>query len=373
MSIVTLTALALLAQAPIDGPRVGVSDVTATKDLAPLAGAVTGSVANELQRLGSFPVTTTEQLRNLLSLERQQQLLGCSDDTCKGGVVSQLGFDYLVSGRLTKLSGKKDQTFTLELTLLDVKSGKREQSTIITAGTESDLFGKVSGGAVKLVQPILRGRLGSLVVIAGETGASVKIDDVMLGVTPLGRLALASGPHLLQVEKEGFVTYKKEVRVQPDQVTEESIRMVPSPDYIQAYEAKNTRLQMGGFITGGLAVVGLAVGVAFQAKALADYGSELKTGTFVYYRGKLADGIESEGEIDYRSQANKLKADIQTSQTLSWVGLGVGAASAVASVVLFMLSDKPNKYAPYKQVKTAAHVGLLIVPNGARGTLTLAW
>src|SRR5438874_4846798 len=94
---------------PADGktPRVGVVDFSSAPELQLLAAALGGYVANELQRLGAFQVTTTDQIRQMLSLERQAQLLGCPDDSCRGQLVVSLGFDYVVTGKITRLAGAK--------------------------------------------------------------------------------------------------------------------------------------------------------------------------------------------------------------------------------------------------------------------------
>ena len=65
-----------------------------------------------------------------------------------------------------------------------------------------------------------------------------------ISTTPLqARVSVAAGPHLLTVEKEGFTQVRKEVRVSADQVSDEFIRLVPSPDMAEAYEARATRMR----------------------------------------------------------------------------------------------------------------------------------
>ena len=44
---------------------------------------------------------------------------------------------------------------------------------------------------------------------------------------------------------------------------------------------------------------------------------------------------------------------MSTFQTISLLGLGVGAASAVAATVLWVLSDDPGKYRAYRELNVA--------------------
>src|SRR5438128_3511004 len=120
--------------------RVGVVDFVSTPELQSLAAALGGFVANELQRLGAFQVTTTDQIRQMLSLERQAQLLGCPDDSCRGQLVTSLGFDWVVTGKVTRLGGAKGNTLSLELVLIDQRKGERIASDVSTAATESELM-----------------------------------------------------------------------------------------------------------------------------------------------------------------------------------------------------------------------------------------
>ena len=41
----------------------------------------------------------------------------------------------------------------------------------------------------------------------------------IVGVTPLGRMELAGGPHTLRVIKSGFVTWARDIQVDPNQPT----------------------------------------------------------------------------------------------------------------------------------------------------------
>src|SRR4051794_13128037 len=62
-------------------PKLALVDLRSAPDSAQLASALTGMVGVELQRLGTFEVTTAEQVRTLTAFERQKALLGTSEST----------------------------------------------------------------------------------------------------------------------------------------------------------------------------------------------------------------------------------------------------------------------------------------------------
>jgi hypothetical protein len=236
---------------------------------------------------------------------------------------------------------------TLELSLLDVRSSRRVASELLTKAAESDLVADLPSAMVRLVSKVLAGRQGGLVVSASETGAAVKVDGTLIGTTPLeGRSSLPAGPHLLQVEKDGYVAAQKEVRIAPDQVHEETLRLVPSPDTIAAYESRATKMRVGAWVTTVLAAGGVGAFIGFQARASALYGAPQTEGTFEHYRAKLLAGEE-----DARADANRLKAGVATSQTISLVSLGVGAAAAAVAAYLWIAGDDPGKYGRYKELR----------------------
>lgn len=353
----------LLAAGEPNMPHIGVSDFTSTKDLQPVAGALAGYVANELQRLGTFRVTSTDQTRSLLSLDRQAQLLGCPDDTCRGAAVMTLGFDYLVTGKFTRLAAlKSGATLTLELVLIDVKTGKREASDVTTASSEGELMNKLTPSVVKLLGSVLKQRSGTLVVQSPEKGAAVKVDDSLVGTVPVGKIEVTGGPHILKVEKEGFVTWQKEVRVKPEETIEEAVRMVPSPDYINAWHDKHSKLRIAAWASTGLFVAALGTTVAMGMRAQGLYGSEETKGTFLYERRFVLNGVEQDASGNHRESANQLKSQVEGARLFGFVAAGVAGASAVSAAVLWLFAEDPNRYEAYRS--TEVKVSGVLAPGG---------
>src|SRR5512138_3733649 len=319
-------AVVLLAAGPALAadarPKLAVLDLAANGASKELTSAATSAVANELDELGVFRITTAEAIREMLAFEKNRQMMGCTDGGCIAEIGGALGVDYIVSGKVTRIAAAAGlpETFNLDLTLSNVKKGQREGSVVEAGKSEGEILGRVGRAAQKLVSKILAGRSGTLVISAAEAGAVVKIDDQVRGTTPLpGQISLPSGPHLVVVEKQGFVAWQKDVQIQPAKVIEETATLVPSPDFIQAYESKQRKLRIGAWTATAVAVAGVGVAIWGQVDANRLYGNETTPGTFLYARRKLLDGDES-----FRTAADALKGDIKQRELLSIIGAGVG-------------------------------------------------
>lgn len=370
---VTLVVAAAAPSAPTGTrPKLAVLDFTARGATKELAGAAAGIAANELDRMATFHVVTSDAIRNMLAFEKQRQMLGCADSGCMAEIGGALGVDWLVSGSVTRLGagGGVPETYSLELTLTSVRRASREGSVIESARTESELVQKTGKAAQRLVAKILAGRAGRLVVTLEEAGAVVKVDDQAKGTTPLrGPITLPSGPHQLVVEKRGFVAYQKDVQVEAGKLEEERVTLVPSPDFVREYESRQKKLRLGAWISTGVAVAGLATAVALQVSASSLYGNETTPGTFLYDRARLQDGIEVQNGVNLRDQANRLKSDIDTRQTWSYVAGGLGGVAAVAATYFWIAGEDPHRYQGF--VEPTARVDLAPTPGGALASATV--
>lgn len=357
--MISSTLLLLLAADPM--PGLAVMDFAIEGAPPEIAAATSGLVAHELERLQLFRITTAETTRVILGVDRQRQLLGC--ESCSGNSMSELtSFEYLVTGKLVRSGGPKDSTYNLLLTLLKVGSASPLSSVRLDAKGEEKLLQEIPSSTLKLVGKLLEGRQGSLVVASTEVGAAVKIDDTQVGTTPLqSRLSVAAGPHLLTIEKEGFSQVRKEVRVSPDQVSDEFVRMVPSPDMAEAYEAKATRFRVLAWVATGVGVAGLGAFVTGNLVASARYGDAQTVNSFAWYRAQLVGGNEADGN---REKAGALKAEIESMQTISWIGLAAAGAGAVAATVCFVIGDPPGRYEAYRQKTGVVSMTLSPTPGG---------
>ena len=366
-------ALALVLAASEPAPGLAVMDFGVEGVAPEVAAAVSGLVSHELERLQLFRINSAETTRVILGVERQRALLGCED--CSASNLAELtSFEYLVTGKLLRTGTGKESNYNLMLTLLKVGQASPLSSVRVEAKGEEMLLREVPPNTLKLVGKLLEGRQGSLVVSSSETGAAVKIDDSQVGTTPLqARVSVAAGPHLLTVEKEGFTQVRKEVRVSADQVSDEFIRLVPSPDMAEAYEARATRMRAIAWTAAGLAAAGVGTFVATTLLANNRYGSSGTRGTFEWNRAFLDQGTEVSTDVgctsttpapcNHREQARQLKGEIETLQGISFVGLAVAGVGAAAATVLFVVGDPPGKYEAYRQKTGVVSVAPSVAPG----------
>ncbi len=122
-------------------PRVLVSGIEASEPaLAKLADAATQQLETELSRSGDVVVLGQRDLVATLGLERQRQLLGCSDDGCAFELGSALSAAWMVGGTL----GGAGERLRLDLRVLRLKDGVavwRDGHTFVDPG---DLFPTVT-------------------------------------------------------------------------------------------------------------------------------------------------------------------------------------------------------------------------------------
>jgi hypothetical protein len=308
-----------------------------------LTAAVQGVVAHELESFGVFQVTTGDAVRALIAQERQRQILGaCEGATCNAAVLSGVQSDYLVSGKVTKVAGGK--RFTLEVTLMNVAKGQREDSDVESASGEAELVNSAALAASRVMRKLLVERSGALIVTSSEGGAEVKVDGTTTGTTPLnGRLTLPAGTHRLVVDKQSFIAYQKDVRISPDGALEENAVLVPSADYIAEHKSRSAKVRLGAFITSGVAVAALGVGIGMQVAADKNYGNTTTPNTFIYDKSQLIAGNE-----DYRNDANYRANRVGMQQNVSYVLFGAAVVAAAAAGYFWIAGDDPGRYDKYR-------------------------
>jgi len=364
--IASLCLLASLAVAADPAPvSLAVLDFQASGASPELTAAAQGVVAHELEALGTFRVTTGEAVRALVDIERQRALLGCEGEACSVPFQQALNANYVVGGKLSKVGEPGAVRWTLELTLLDVAKGARDGSYVGAAQSEAALLSEAAHGATQVVQKLLAVRSGGFIVSASEAGAVVKVDDVAVGSTPLnGMLTLPGGPHRLLVEKDSFVAYRKDIRVESGHTSEEHVVMVPSPDFIAQHRERSGKLRLGAWAASGLAVAMLGTGIAFQLGAQTKYGSVTTPNTFLYDRAQLQNGDES-----YRASTSHLQSVVSTEQTLSAVSFAVSAAAVAGAAFLWISGDDPGRYDKFQPL----HAVVVPAPGGALASFGVAF
>lgn len=360
-----VTCVSLQAAAADDLLKLAVYDLKVVNAPPQLAVAAQARIADALGKQGYFKVVTAEALRSLLALERQKQLLGCSEaeSSCMAEMADALGVQYLVTGAVTAVGAKGKQTYSLDVTLLDVAKARRESSEVMSGASEGELLGQLPAAMVRLTEKIGVAYSGQLDLKVSERGAVVKIDGIAKGSTPLGvSLPVPAGLHRLSVEKEGFISFDDELKVKPKQQLQVDVTLVPSADFARAATSKATGMRVGAVATTVLTAAAAGVFIFAKLRVQQLAGSPtVEADTFEWHKQRLVDGIELENGVDHRLRAESLKGQIQTMLLVSWVALGAGAATAITATVLWVIGDSPGRYRKFLETNPVAFVP---TPNG---------
>jgi hypothetical protein len=300
---------------------------------AELGAALSTVLAQSLADLGPFAAVAQAELTSMLDIEAQQQAAGCTDSTnCVAEVVGAVGADYYVSGRLVVA----DELYVLQLLLTDTKKAQ------VVARESRDIQGKAAlfdaaRGAVRvLVQGLLAGRAGSLVIVASEPGATIAIDRRTVGVSPLPAQTLGAGTHTVTAEKDGFISAAIDVTVVQDEVTTSALTLRPSPQYRAEYESNawSLRIAAAALGAGGVLAGLVAGGLWLLASSTAD---DVRSRTEAYNAGAIRPREEFEGIQAARQTVGGLEVATLVSGGVAIVLLGGGAS-------LFLAGPDPGRY-----------------------------
>lgn len=206
-------ALLVLLSAEAAAPQLAAPGLTSAPEERQLAAFANERLAEELEARG-VTVTTAAQVAAILSVERQRQLLGCSDtsEECLAELSNALGARHLLVGRLTRIGGALE----VDLKVVSAASGKRVTGTAFRVVHEVDLpraLQKAAAAIAKdLVVPV---SLGVRFWVPVGLGAAVAgTGGVLLGVGAAGEARLGTplgvGERALTVE-EGRLAAKDAV------------------------------------------------------------------------------------------------------------------------------------------------------------------
>ncbi len=119
-----IVAPALLAAAPAgDRPQLLIQELTSGAGVEPsIAPGLSEAIGAEIERRGYFKALTSKDVQTLLGVERQKQLVGCSDKgtSCLAELAGALGAPFVMSGAVSKVGN------TLQLTLQTLDTARAQ-------------------------------------------------------------------------------------------------------------------------------------------------------------------------------------------------------------------------------------------------------
>lgn len=238
-SFVFLLACALAsAPALAEEGRISIAllDVKPKGAVSPeLPPSLTALASTHLQKKGVFQVVTQADVRRMLDFEGAKMALGCeAEASCLAEVGGALGVPYLLTGTLARL----EDTYIIHVVLIDIDDAKTIGRETLSTSSVSELTRELPSLLERVVAPLLYAEAGVLSVTATEEGATVRIDDVAVGTTPLRGASVPAGLRKLTVSKDGFIQFQKDVVIPPREDTSLEVALIPSKEFLEAYKAR---------------------------------------------------------------------------------------------------------------------------------------
>ena len=217
--------------------------------------------------------------------------------------------------------------------------------------------------------------VGRLLVHLSEGDADLFIDGQPRR-SEQGALRLPAGPHYLRVERTGFLTGRRVVHVPRGGQSEVRMALVPTAQTRKAYSRGVRRQRVAGWaslISGAALALGAGAWWLLNKGQLDDARSAQSAAAAILQAGPLCGpGADRTTPAYAQCVADLRQADDEVNRhknlrTASLVGLGVGAAAAVAGAVLLATADDPRRYdeRPARQ-RYRWQLSGLVDPEGGR-------
>jgi TolB-like protein len=196
---------------------IAVFDLVASGVTEEVAKSLTQVLSTELKRVEGARVISRDDIAAMLQLEQDKMLMGCKDDVrCVVEISGALGVDKLVVGQV----GRLGPSFVVALKLVDPRSAQVDSRvTESFQGEEAQLIRAVRHAGRRLLGVGVEAK-GALAVSASAEEAEVWVDEERQGELPLPPLgSLGVGRHAVRVAKRGFLDWRSEIYVDPEETT----------------------------------------------------------------------------------------------------------------------------------------------------------
>ena len=302
------------------------------------AEGLTETIATAAARTGVFETVSPAQIGSLLAYEKRKELLGgCVEEDCYVQVAQAVKAPHLIGGSVAKVGDK----VVLNLVLIDAAEGRALKRTERETTSASALMSSARAATIVVLQPLLEARQGDLKVAVNVPDAGLIVDDERR-VEGAGQvIALAAGPHVLRVNRDGFYATTADVFVRPGRVSVEEVNLIPAKETVQDYESKANLMRWGAYGTAAVAVGAAVASGIFYGRATTNKG------TVDQYAQAL--DVERGGAPAY-DEALSARDSFSTNQGLYIGLLGTAVVSAGVSLYLFLSGDDPDRYEEFHGV-----------------------
>jgi hypothetical protein len=306
---------------------IAVLDLEVSASIEPaLAETLTALVAQHLKDTGAFDVIAQQDVRRLISFEKMKTALTCDlDASCLVDIGQTLGVPLLLAGRIVRL----DEKYLLSLTLSDVTKPKVIGRELVEAESALTL-GQLSALAIaRLIAPVLEEHAGRVVLATVVEDLEVFLDGALQGRTPLPPVRATPGTHRLEIKREGWRTFSKDIVIPVDGERIVQVIMVPLPE-THAALVRGAMIQTT--VGASLATIALVAGTA-SGVALFALGE--------YFKSTLAHPIDGD-PLGRSLVASETASSIIVARGAGTFALLLGAAVAIPLVGVALAAEWPE-------------------------------
>ena len=209
------------AQNNNDAIRIAVLDFSTSGGLSEMeAVTLTNRLRSMLVKTNAFVVLERGKMDEILTEQGFQQI-GCTTTECAVEVGKMLNVQKMVSGTI----GKLGSTWTMDISLIDIKTSHIEKSFFQDYKGEIDALLTVMESVATQIANIagkerkVTLEVGKLQVNVKPVKAKVILDNREVGSSPLLLENVIPGKHILQVNASGFDSHQQEITINKDKPT----------------------------------------------------------------------------------------------------------------------------------------------------------
>lgn len=297
--------------------KVAVLDFTGD---AKLASPLTRLVTAELAKDPRLEILAREDVTALLGIERQRQLLGCSDSSCLSELGSILEAQWVVSGAVNPIGSG----YVITAQLLDSTQARVLNRAVLRLKSADEITAQAGGLARELLS-----EPATLLLYNQRPGASAFLDDKFLGKLPLDPAPLqVTGRHSLRVEGLEFVPWVQEIELVAGRASRISLEL----ETLGELESKSRARKGAGL---GFIVAGAAAGAG--SVALFVHGLAANR----HYQA--LDPLDaSQAQLDAAAE------DVRWRFVTGYSAGGVAIAALVTGLILYLVDPYAQKLASVK-------------------------
>jgi hypothetical protein len=161
---------------------------------------------------GVRPMSGGRPVLPLAMPEMQQRLAACADAPCTGAFLGETGAIGAIIARLSRRGARGAVTMTLDI--VDPVSGATRLPQISVELADAAAVPAALAPIVEQLRPVMftpPPAPPTLLITVNVDGATVIIDDVNVGTSPIAAQRLAVGHHVVMISREGYAGTRRTV------------------------------------------------------------------------------------------------------------------------------------------------------------------